>query len=344
MTNNTRALRRPSTMRDVANLAGVSQPTVSRVINQTDTSISISDVTRTRVLAAVQELNYRPNVLARSLRTQQTQMIAVMVAHISNSFYHPIVASIQDVANEYQYDVMIANTDHLHGREIHFCEAVTRRPVDGVIMVPIHLSTQDLADFITETQTPVAVLGPQIDHPQIDVVQVDDEKAIMDAALWLIQERGHRRLGYIGVSDDLPPGPRRFHGFKRALDQSGLSIRPEHIVTSDFTLEGGRRAAQQLIAMGDLPTAVVALNDLMAIGAILAFQEAGLRVPEDVAVLGFDNIPEATIVRPALTTIAQDSVDIGRKLAQCLFNRIADPHLPRARFSSEAALIVRDSA
>ncbi len=336
--------QRPATMRDVAKMAGVSQPTVSRVLNQTNTAISISDETRSKVMAAVKELNYHPNVLARGLRTQKTQLIAVMVAHISNSFYHPIVAAIQDIATTYEYDVMISNTDHMHRNEIHFCEAVTRRPVDGVIMVPIHLTTEDIVDFITSTQTPVAVLGNQIDHPLIDVVHVDDETPLTQTTQWLIRERGHRKLGFITVEENIPVGPRRFHGFKRALDGMGIPLRPEHMVIGDFTIESGRRAARQLIETGDLPTAVVALNDLMAIGAILAFQEAGLRVPEDVAVVGFDDIPEASIVRPALTTIAQDSTDIGRKLAECLFRRIDNPSLPRAWLSGQAKLIIRDSA
>jgi LacI family transcriptional regulator len=344
MAKNSRQLRKPATMRDVARLAGVSQPTVSRVLNETTTPISISEETRTKVLSAVEELNYRPNMLARGLRTQQTQMIAVMIADISNSFYHPIARAIQDVASEYGYDVMIANSDHLLNNEIHFCDAVTRRPVDGVIMVPIHLTTDDLSMFIARTHTPIAVLGQQIDHPLIDVVIVNDEPVLYDTTRWLIQDRGHTRLGFLGVTDDLPPGPRRFRGFMQAIVEAGLSIRPEHIVIGDFSLESGQRAAQQLLQAGELPSVLVALNDLMAIGAILTLQEAGYRVPEDIAVVGFDDIPEASLVRPALTTIAQNSVDIGRKLAMCLFDRIENPDLPNCRIESTTRLIVRDSA
>ncbi|MCA9914097.1 MAG: LacI family DNA-binding transcriptional regulator [Anaerolineae bacterium] len=336
--------RKSATMRDVAKLAGVSQPTVSRVLNQTNTTISISDETRSKVMAAVEEANYSPNVLARGLRTQQTQMIAVLIADISNSFYHPIVRGIQDVASEYGYDVMIANSDHVHSNEIHFCEAVSRRPVDGVIMVPIHLTTQDLGDFISRTNTPLAVLGLHIDHPQIDVVFMQDEKAVYDATRWLVEERQHRSIGFIGVPDDLPPGPRRFRGFMRALNDVGLGIQQKHIVTGDFSLESGRQAAYELIEAGDLPSVVVVLNDLMAIGAILGFQERGYQVPDDIAVIGFDDIPEAQIVRPTLTTIAQDSTDIGRKLATCLFQRIEDPTLPQCWLESPARIIKRGSA
>lgn len=343
MTNNHK-IHKPATMRDVAELAGVSQPTVSRVLNKKDTTISISEETRAKVLAAVEELNYRPNVLARSLRTQKTQMIAVMIADIANSFYHHIVRSIQDVSTSNGYDVMIANTDHLHSNEVHFCEAVTRRPVDGIIMVPIHLTSDDLDEFMARTNTPVVVLGQQIDHPHIDVVYCEDEDVLYDTTRWLVTDHGHHQFGFIGVPDDMPPGPRRRRGFLQALTDCGLSIRPEHIVTGDFTIEGGHRAARQLLQADQLPSMLVALNDLMAIGAILTLQEAGYRVPEDIAVLGFDDIPEASIVRPQLTTIAQDPADMGRKLASCLFERLENPSLPTRRLESKLTLIKRDSA
>lgn len=333
-----------ATMRDVAKLAGVSQPTVSRVLNRSDTDIPISEETINRVMEAVKELGYRTNVLARSLRTQKTQMIALMLADISNPFYHPIARAVHNVAREYQYDVLIANSDHLYENEVHFCEAITRRPVDGVIMVPIHLSAQEIDSFIARTNTPVVVLGPHVHHPNIDVVFVDDEQAVHDLTEWLIREKNHRSFGFIGVPDYMPPGPRRFRGFLRALAEAGLTVDPQYVVQGDFTLEGGKRAARELIAKGDLPDALVVANDLMAIGAILTLQEAGYRVPEDVAVVGFDDIPEAQIVRPALTTIVHDAADIGVKLAELLFERIDSPQLPHRRITSTYGLVVRDSA
>jgi DNA-binding LacI/PurR family transcriptional regulator len=129
-----------------------------------------------------------------------------------------------------------------------------------------------------------------------------------------------------------------------ALQEAQLSIKPEHFVRSDYSMEGGQRAAYQMMQNDELPGVIIALNDLMAIGAILALQEAGYRVPEDVAVMGYDDIPEARLIRPALTTIAQDSVDLGRKLAHCLFERIANPDLSKRFLDSSQTLIKRDSA
>lgn len=344
--DNAKKPQKSATMRDVARLAQVSQPTVSRVLNQTDTSIAISEETRARVLAAVEKLNYRPNVLARSLRTQKTQMIAVLIADISNSFYHGIVRAIQDIAYQHDYDVMIANSDHRYDLERHFCEAVMRRPVDGVILVPQHLTNDDLNELMTRTNAPVVVLGQHVTHAQVDVIYARDDDAVYEATRWLIDTQGHRRLGILAVPDELPPGPRRLRGFRRAVEACGLHVPQEHILYGDFSIESGRRAARQLLECQELPTALVVMNDLMAIGLMLTLQSAGLRVPEDIAILGYDDIPEASIVRPALTTIAHDSADIGRKLARCLFERIENDNtdMPGRRIESQTCLIQRGSA
>lgn len=345
MNNGRKRVNKPATMRDVAVLAGVSQPTVSRVLNQTKTAIPVSEETRERVMAAIKELGYKPNVNARSLRTQKTQMIALLIADISNSFYQVIARSVQDVARSHDFDVLVANSDHLYENERHFCEAVTRRPVDGVIMIPQHLTNDDISAFIDQTSTPVTVLGKRIDHPEVDYVYVNDEQAVYDAVKWLITERGYQSLGFIGVPLDLPPGPRRLRGFKSALRDHGIEVDPDFMLEGDFTLEGGVKAVQQLIERGRVPSVLFASNDLMAIGALLTLQEAGYNVPSDVAIMGFDNIPESRIVRPALTTIAQDPGDIGRKLAEALFERI-EGHTPikRRMMRSTYELIIRDSA
>ncbi len=332
------------TMYDVAKLAGVSQPTVSRVLNRNDTSVPISDETRARVLAAVEQLGYRPNVAARSLRTQRTQTVALLIADLSNGFYQLLARAVQDVARKHDYEVLISSSDHLYENEKHFCEIVLRRGMDGVIMVPQRLSIHEMDHFLQQTQIPFVVLGRHIDHPRIDVVYVDDERAIYEATSWLIQKGSHSSIGFVGVPASLPPGLGRLQGFSRAVTEAGLTLDPRFMLEGDFTLEGGKRAAQTLIERGDFPSALVVINDLMAIGVILTLQEAGIRVPDDVAVMGFDDIPEATIVRPALTTIAQDPREIGQKLATSLFARLESGQSARRVLESPYKLIIRDSA
>lgn len=333
-------------MRDVARLAGVSQPTVSRVLNDAVTTVTISEETRQKVLAAVKELKYRPNMTARSLRTQQTQMIALMIADISNPFYHPIARVIQDIARQHDYDVIIANSDHHYEDERHFLEAVTRRPVDGVIMVPIQLSDEEIDRFITLTQTPVVVIGVQIKHPQVDVVWANDEKATFEAVTWLINERSYPQVGFVGIPDTYPPGLRRWRAYQRAMEEAGLPIEPEFtFFEGDFTLESGRRIARKLMTQPKWPPVVFVVNDLMAIGLILELQDAGYSVPEDIAVMGFDDIPEASIIRPHLTTVAQTPADIGHKLATALFDRIEGRETGAKRIlECSCTLVPRQSA
>jgi LacI family transcriptional regulator len=331
-------------MYDVAKLAGVSQPTVSRVLNQSDAAVQISDETRQRVLAAVEQLGYRPNVVARSLRTQRTQTIALLLADISNGFYHPIARAVQAVAREHDYEVLISSSDHRHENEKHFCEIVLSRGIDGVIMAPQRLSMDEINHYVSRSHIPFVMLGKHVDHPNVDVVHVDDERATYEATRWLITERGHQKIGYFGVPEFLPPGRGRLHGFRRAMSEAGFEIDPRFLQEGDFTLESGQRATRAMLETGALPTALMVINDLMAIGVVLTLQEMGYAVPDDVAVVGFDNIPETLIVRPKLTTIEQDAHDIGMKMAHALFERLENPNIVGRRvFESKYKLIPRQS-
>lgn len=334
---------RPITMRDVAQLAGVSQTTVSRVLSQATSPIAISEETYKRVLDAVEQLGYYPNIAARSLRGQRTEMIAMMIADISNPFYHSIVRNVQEVSRQHNFDVLIANTDHIYDNEILFCEAMMRRPVDGIIMVPYHLSDANIDQLIQRTGVEVVVLGEHIHHPKVDVFHADDENATFDTTEWLIQQKAHRRIGFIAVQNT-PPGDRRYRGHLRALAANNVEVSSELIVQGDWSVESGYTATQALLGVGDRPTVIFACNDHMAIGALNCVLDCGLRIPDDVAIVGFDNIPTTTLVRPKLTTIAQFPVEIGHLLAQALFERIEKTYSgPRRVFARKMQLLERDS-
>jgi DNA-binding LacI/PurR family transcriptional regulator len=331
-------------MRDVAKLANVSQSTVSRVLNGTEDGIPIGEETRQRVMEAVETLGYYPNLYAGSLRGQKTFMLAMMVADIANPFYHPMVRAVQDVAHTHRYDVMIANTDHTRDGEIAFVEAVIRRPVDGIILVPYHLTETDIERLMVRSGGAVATLGQHVHHPQVDTVFGDDERAVLDAITWLICERGHHRIGFIGVTGSFSVGVRRRAAFLEAMRQAELPIYPELFEIGDWSSESGEHAMNVFLALPKPPTAVFAVNDLMAIGAMEAVQKAGRCVPEDVAVLGFDDIPPTTWVRPRLTTIAQHPAEMGRVMATAVFERILGEYSgPGRRFEVPCRLIVRES-
>jgi len=331
-------------MHDVARLAGVSQSTVSRVLNETSSTVPISDETRQKILDAVEQLGYQPNMIARSLRTQRTQMIAVMIGDISNAFYHPIVRAVQDVARLRDYDVLISNGDHQYENEARFLKTVLRRPVDGVIMAPHRLTTEDLDLFVQRSHIPVVSLGAQVSHPLVDVVGGTSEPATYEAISWLIHEKGHHRIGFMGVADDMPPGPPRLRGYQRAMTDAGLEIESALIQKVEFTTPGGQQAMHTFLRQRRPPTAIFACNCLMAIGAIIVAHDEGYRVPEDISVMGFDDIPEASIVRPRLTIVARDLPTIGRQVTEILFERI-DGRVtgPGRFFQSQWSLVERES-
>lgn len=345
MSNRKKTLQtqRSITMQDVAQLAGVSQSTVSRVLSQSDSAIAISEDTYRKVMDAVSQLGYYPNVTARSLRRQQTEMIAIMIADLSNPFYHSIVRAVQNIAHQHKYDLLIANSDHIYENELHFCEAMMRRPVDGIIMVPYHLTLEDLSRLIQRTGAKVAVLGHYLQHPEIDTVFSDDRTTTFEVMQWLIQQKGHERIGFFHVPD-AHPSKLRFKGYRDALEQAGIPITPAYIIESDWTVESGQRAMQKLMNLPQPPTAVFACNDHMAIGALNYAIDQNCRIPEDIAIIGFDNIPATTLIRPRLTTIDQHPIELGEKLATALFDRIVGGYAGETRaFSGALTLIERES-
>lgn len=338
-------VRTTVTMHDVARLAKVSQSTVSRVLSGATDPIPIGEETRQRVLDAVQQLGYHPNLHAGSLRGQKTRMLAVMIADIANPFYHPMVRAIQDVANSHRYDVLVANSDHLRASEIHFIESVIRRPVDGVVMVPYHMGNDDLEELIVRTGAVIGVVGQHISHPQVDVAFGDDGRATEETVSWLIHTRCHTRIGFVGVTDNHSAAMRRRKAYEHALENAGLALHPGYEQLGDWSPESGHAAMQRLLALEEPPTATFVCNDLMAIGAMEAVREAGRRIPEEMAVIGFDDIPAASWVRPRLSTVAQYPEEMGRRLAESLFERIeGDYDGPARRLEVPCRFVQRESA
>ena len=334
-------------MRDVARAANVSQSTVSRILSPASSSskVLISEETREKVLAVVKELGYHPNQYARSLRGKKNHMIGMLIADISNPFYHPMVRAVQDVASQYHYSVMIANSDHLHDKEILFCESLLRRPVDGAIIIPYHLTDDDFQELIERTGMAISAIGNHIQHPEVDVTYADDTKASYEAVRWLIEQRGHRRIAMLHSSVKYPVTIRRQGAFRQAMQDAGLSVPPEYIVEGDWSTEFGRTAIAGLMKLPEPPTAIFAAADTIAIGALEMAEEMNYRVPEDIAIIGFDDIPASSWVRPRLSTVAQYPGEMGTLLAKALFQRILGEYSgPGRRYEVACRFIERESA
>ena len=306
-----------ATMKDVAQRAGVSPSTVSHVINETR---FVSQQLRDRVLRAMSELNYQPSAVARSLRTKKTQVVALVIPDITNPYFPEVARGVQDVAEENEYSVILCNTDRVRGRELRFLKALRGQWVDGLILNPSEVTSGDLQD-LQDAQIPVVLIGSQIDHPDLDVVMVDNVQGAYDAVSHLI-DLGHRRIGLVGGPRAASSGEQRFQGYIRALADHDIPVDEEIITEGRFTREGGYESMKRLLALQSPPTAVFASSDVMAIGALMAIQEQGLQVPNDVSLVGFDDIAEASTTTPRLTTVSQPKYQTGEVAAQLLFDRV----------------------
>lgn len=333
--------KRP-TQADVARLAAVSQPVVSYVLSG-DAAAPVASQTRQRVLAAIEELGYTPDRAARSLRTRKTWTIASVIPDITNPFYPAFERGIQDVAERHGFDVLVANTDGDAAKERHIVRSLEGR-VDGLIAVFFHLTARDLRPML-ERQLAVVRLeaARQETGPlPLDNLYVDNAAAARDAVAYLIG-RGHRRIAMIAGRG----GPRqpRVLGYRRALDEHQIPFDPALLSETEFVEGGGYEAMRELLRCRPRPTAVFAANDLLAMGALVALAEGGLRVPDDVAVVGFDDIQVARMVSPPLTTVAQFPQELGRRAAELLFERLQGVAPAGGRCEEQRyAMIVRASA
>ena len=307
-----------TTQRDVARLAGVSQTTVSMVMSGS-VSPSISQETWDRVLTAARGLNYTPNRFAQALKTNRTMTVACVVPDISNPFYPALLRGVHAVADEADYDVITINTDGAADRERRFLRWCLQGRIDGVVGV---FFTIHAPDFKPLTEAGIGIVRVEASVKKggplpIDNLYVDNHAAAEAVTRYLIG-RGHRQIAMVAGSG----GPQnvRMRGYAAALRAAGGT--PCMVVDEEFTEEGGYRATRRLLDEGNHGTAIFAANDLMAVGAMAAIHEAGLKIPSDIAVAGFDDIFAARIVTPALTTVAQSQYELGTAAAEILLDRL----------------------
>lgn len=312
--------KKKPTQQDVARLAGVSQATVSYVLNNR-TTVSVPSETRARVLAAMQELGYVPNVTARSLRTSKSYTIASVIPDITNPFYPALQRGIQDVVQSEGYHLIIYNTDGLASREAKCLRSIQEVHVDGIIGVFFHTDAPSLFSLLDRGIAIVRLeASPKsVGIRPLDNVYVDNIKAAKTGVRYLL-ENGYRRIGML--AGDVGPGQLRLTGYRQAHAELGLRVDETLVCMADFTKEGGEASANRLLARDDMPDAIFASNDMMAVGALTAIRAAGYRIPEDVAVMGFDNISTVEFVSPPLTTISQSQSLMGRRAAEMLFERL----------------------
>lgn len=338
-----RSRKKQPTQADVARRAGVSQATVSYVLNN-NTTIAVPADTRQRIQDAIRDLGYIPDRAARSLRTRKTYTLAGIIPDITNPFYPVFERGIQDLADQHGYDLIMYNTDGSAEKERKSLRSVQQGHVDGLIAVLFHLNAQDLLPLLDMNIAIVRLEATpkRVGAAPLDNLYVDNIAAAQRAVEYLIG-KGHRRIGML--TGQRGPGENRVLGYQRALAEQHLPLYSELIRSSDFTVAGGSQSMRELLALPERPTAVFAANDLMAMGAMNAIRAAGLHIPHDIAVIGFDNIPAAELVSPTLTTVTQFQEQLGRRAAQMLLERF-DGSAPDGGRCEEmpADLIIRESA
>ena len=333
-------MKKVVTIRDVARHAGVSVATVSHVINGTH---YVTQPLNERVFEAIRILNYRPNKLARALSRKASPLVALIVPDISNPYWSAVARAVQDVTEQHDYSVIVCSSDGLPEREARFVRSLAGW-VSGMILHPYHLTADD-AGRLNADLLPVVVLG-DFAAPEKWLGRWDQvTSSNLDGACLAVQHLislGHRRIGFVQGAEGTPSSLNRLAGYLSAHEQAGLPVDETLSVPGDYTRAGGRRAMEILLEQPQPPTAVFCANDLSAFGALEAAQLRGYRVPDDVSVVGFDDIDEAASASPALTTISQPPRLVGTITAETLVERLGG-RLEAARRSIPGTLVIRKS-
>ncbi len=327
------------TIKDVARKAGVAPITASRVINDTG---YVSESTRQRVRAAIEALGYVPNRVARSLRSKQTHTLALVLTDITNPFWTTVARGVEDIANGAGFSVILCNTDESESKEYSYVQVLLQKQVDGFLLVPAHGASRSV-DLILKQRVPLVILDRSV-NAAVDTVCSDSEGGAYELTRHLLA-LGHRRIAMLSGPRDVSTSVDRVAGYRRALAEAGVPVNERLIIYHAFTREGGYAMTTQVMALMPPPTALFAANNFIAIGAFGALREAGKRVPEDVALVGFDDLPPTFMTDPFLTVAAQRVYELAQEATGLLLRRLAGeaPPEPQA-IVLPTDLIVRRSS
>jgi LacI family transcriptional regulator len=330
------------TVRDVARHAGVSTSTVSHVRNRTR---FVSEDLRERVMAAMRELDYEPNAAARMLSLKRSNTLGLIVSDIRNPFFSSVARGVEDVAQEHGYTVVLCNSDENLMKETACLKALQTRQVDGVLLASAGLADEFVTRLV-HAGFPVVLVDRDLPEQGLPAVLLDNEGAAYSAVRHLI-ERGHRRIGMLSGRHSISTTTERVAGYHRAVREAGLDPDPRMVVSGESTSEGGAEATLELLCIDPPPTAIFSGNNLMSIGALHSISSRGLTVPDDVALVGFDDFPFpwSDAFRPHLTTVAQPTYELGRRSAEMLVQmlRRSTPHAVQ-RVVLEGKLVIRESS
>jgi LacI family transcriptional regulator len=331
----------PATLRDVAAAAGVHPATASRALNP-ETRILVSEDTARRVTAAAAKLGYRPNPVARSLRTRRSHTVGVLIPDLNNPLFPPIVRGLEDKLAAAGYVALIGNTDADANRERLLFEQMRARHVDGFVLATATLHDRLLAEAAS-ADLPVVLMNRLSQDYSFPSVSVDNEQGAR-MAVGHLARLGHSRIAHIAGPQEASTGLSRLRGFKDAMAAHGLEVSEDLVAYANrYTVDEGTRCLRELLAAGRDFTAVAAANDMLAVGCYAALDEAGLRCPDDISVIGFNDMPFIDRLRPPLTTVRFPHYQLGTEAAQLLLERIGEREGPVKILYLAPELVVRGS-
>jgi LacI family transcriptional regulator len=325
------------TIQDVARAAEVSVSTVSRVLNDKD---DVASETYEKVQRVIEELGYASSLAAKSMRSRKTNVIGLIVPDLEQAFSLNVVKGINRAIEQLDYDLLVYTGGNSPNRSWAVRERQQVSLLNGSITDGIIVVTPTAETF--STHYPLVAVDPHLDSTDFPAVIATNHVGALSAMEYLLA-LGHRRIGFIGGRPDLQSAIRRLQGYKDSLRQANIPLDPDLIQIGDFTQETGYRCAQKLLALPVRPTAIFAANDKSAIGAIEAITAIGLKVPEDISIVGFDNIEEASFVNGGLTTVDQFITDMGRVAVEMLVKLIQNQPLENQLFRMPTKLIVRNT-
>ncbi|MBC8061141.1 MAG: LacI family DNA-binding transcriptional regulator [Clostridiaceae bacterium] len=327
-----------ASIKDVAKEAGVSIATVSRVLNDVDV---VNEDTKAKVQLAIKKLDYRPNIVARSLKTQRTRTIGIIIPDISSQFYSEIVRGGEDVSNIYDYNIILCNTDLDQAKEIEYIRVLKEKMVDGVIYMSNSLEPE-IISLLHNQQIPTVLVETRDKNHTFPSVTIDNKKAAFDAVSYLIK-KGDKKIAYFGYAPEfINASADRYLGYKDALEKNGIPYDDKLVKFGGLRAKAGYETMLELIKEAKFD-GVFCSSDEAAMGVINALRENNIKVPEDVDVIGFDNIYVSSIFYPKLTTIEQPMYDMGSVGMRMLIKIINKKKLEEEHIVLDHVLIERDS-
>jgi len=332
-------MKKPSLI-DVARKAKVNISTVSRTINQNG---KIGAATQEVVRQAMRDLGYTPNRVARRLRTQggKTHLLGLIIPNIQNPFFADLARGVEDVAYQHRFAVMLCNYDEDPAKELFYLEVLQAESVDGIILPPLRANIQAV-QRIVQQGTPVVCVDRSVTNTALDRVEVDNRLGAFEAVEFLLAQ-GHRRIGLIGGPKDSSTGRQRLLGYRDAHAKAGIALKGDCLRFGDYKQSSGYRLTNELLDLAQPPTALFVCNNLMTIGALEAIHARRLRIPKDIGLLSYDDLPLAAVFNPPLSVVRQPAYEVGKGAAELLFKRLDQPRGPATRLRLRSTLIIRKS-